>query len=127
MTQHSDTVYLRHMLAHAREALDIYSEHSGREFADSRVLQLALLHLTEIIGEAASKVSATTRLQLTQLPWRGMIGMRNRIIHGYDTVNKRCCVIRWNMTCRNLLLCLRRAFLAKKVVRESRKFEFFPE
>lgn len=87
MTQHSDTVYLRHMLAHAREALDIYSEHSGREFADSRVLQLALLHLAEIIGEAASKVSATTRLQLTQLPWRGMIGMRNRIIHGYDTVN----------------------------------------
>lgn len=87
MTQHSDNVYLSHILAHAREALDIYSEHSGREFAHSRVFQLALLHLTEIIGEAASNVSAATRFQLSQLSWRGMTGMRNRIIHGYGAVN----------------------------------------
>ena len=87
MTQHSDEVYLRHMLGYSREALQIYAQHAGEDLSDSRVLQLALLHLVEIVGEAASKVSTSTRSQLSHLPWRGMIGMRNRIIHGYDTVN----------------------------------------
>ncbi len=75
------------MLAYAREALDILGERTREELTESRVLQLALLHLIEIVGEAASKVSPATRSKLSQLPWRGMVGMRNRIIHGYDTVN----------------------------------------
>ena len=87
MTRHSDAIYLDHMLTHAREALAILGERSREELAESRVLQLALLHLVEIVGEAASKVSPTTQSSLDQLPWRGMISMRNRIIHGYDTVN----------------------------------------
>lgn len=87
MTQHSDNVYLEHMLAHAREALEILGECTHEELSESRVLQLALMHLVEIVGEAASKVSPETRSKLSQLPWRGMVGMRNRIIHGYDTVN----------------------------------------
>jgi uncharacterized protein with HEPN domain len=87
MTRHSDDVYLSHMLAHAREALAILGEHSRESLAGSRVLPLALVHLVEIVGEASSKVSPATRSQLNQLPWRGMVGMRNRIIHGYDTVN----------------------------------------
>ena len=87
MTQHSDDVYIEHMLAHAREALDILGKRTREDLAGSRVLQLALLHLVEIVGEAASKVSPATRSKLNALPWRGMVGMRNRIIHGYDTVN----------------------------------------
>jgi uncharacterized protein with HEPN domain len=43
--------------------------------------------LVEILGEAAGRVSSETRERLSTLPWRGMISMRNRIIHGYDTVN----------------------------------------
>lgn len=87
MTRHNDAVYLRHMLMHAREALEIRGNKSLEELANSRVIQLALLHLVEILGEAASRVSATKRAELSTLPWRGMISMRNRIIHGYDTIN----------------------------------------
>jgi uncharacterized protein with HEPN domain len=87
MTRHNDTVYLDHMLTHAREALDIHRKNSREDLAESRILQLALLHLVEIVGEAASKVSLETRAKLNHLPWRGMVGMRNRIIHGYETVN----------------------------------------
>ena len=87
MTLHNDNVFLEHMLSHAREALEILGKRTREELADSRVLQLALLHLVEIVGEAASKVSPVTQAKLGQLPWRGMVGMRNRIIHGYDTVN----------------------------------------
>lgn len=87
MTQHRDEVYLRHMLEHAREAISIQGSLPKNEVTQSRILQLALLHLVEIVGEAAGRISPATRAQLANFPWSGMIGMRNRIIHGYDTVS----------------------------------------
>jgi len=48
---------------------------------------LALTRLVEIIGEAAARVSAQTREQYTDIPWIEMIGLRNRLIHGYDAVD----------------------------------------
>lgn len=89
MTRHSDQVYLRHMLDHAREAATLLGSKSVEELEGTRVLQLALLHLVEIIGEAASRVTPETRAALPSVPWRGAVSMRNRIIHGYDTVNVR--------------------------------------
>lgn len=87
MTQHRDKTYLEHMLAHAREALHHANGRSYEDIRRERLLQLSLLHLVEIVGEAASKVSPATRTRLSHLPWKGMIGMRNRIIHGYDTAD----------------------------------------
>jgi uncharacterized protein with HEPN domain len=40
-----------------------------------------------ILGEACTRLSAEVRAQYPDLPWRQIIGMRNRIIHGYDEVN----------------------------------------
>jgi len=48
---------------------------------------LALTRLVEIIGEAAERVSAQTREQYPDMPWIEMIGLRNRLIHGYDAVD----------------------------------------
>jgi uncharacterized protein with HEPN domain len=47
----------------------------------------AVLHQIMVIGEAASRVSQTSRERLDRVPWRLMIGMRNRLIHGYDDVD----------------------------------------
>jgi len=46
-------------------------------------LALALVRLIEIIGEAASRVSPEKQADLPQIPWKEMIGMRNRIVHAY--------------------------------------------
>ena len=40
-----------------------------------------------IIGEAASRFSAAYRDAHPTIPWRKMIGMRNRIIHEYDSID----------------------------------------
>jgi uncharacterized protein with HEPN domain len=40
----------------------------------------------EIIGEAAGKVSASTRAAHPEIPWREISGMRHRLIHGYADV-----------------------------------------
>lgn len=43
--------------------------------------------LLEIIGEAASRVPAEQRLQHPDIPWPEIVGLRNRLIHGYDSVD----------------------------------------
>ena len=40
-----------------------------------------------MIGEAASKVSAPTRARAPELPWNEIVGMRNRLVHGYASVD----------------------------------------
>lgn len=60
----------------------------GRDHFDrDEIVQLALVHLVQIIGEAASKLSAGFRERHQQVPWRQVIGMRNRIVHGYFDVD----------------------------------------
>lgn len=48
--------------------------------------QHAIVRALEILGEAASKVSSEYRQQHPEIPWREMIGMRNRLIHDYNSL-----------------------------------------
>jgi len=50
-----------------------------------RIAQLRKSH--EIIGEAARSVSEETRLLIPQVHWKAIIGMRDRLIHGYYKVD----------------------------------------
>ena len=87
MSTHDDAVSLRDMLNHAREAVELLGDTSREAFRDHRVLQLALTRLVEIVGEAANRVSDATRLAHPDIPWPGIIGMRNRLVHGYDVID----------------------------------------
>jgi uncharacterized protein with HEPN domain len=40
-----------------------------------------------ILGEACTRLSSDVRAQYGVVPWRQIIGTRNRIIHGYDEIN----------------------------------------
>ena len=63
---------------------------SGRSRPDldrDELLAAGLVHMIVVIGEAAAAVSERTRRRLPDLPWRGMIGMRNAIIHAYWRVD----------------------------------------
>jgi uncharacterized protein with HEPN domain len=87
MPHHDDAVSLRQMLDHAREASDLVKNRPRTALDQDRVLTLALVQLCQIIGEAASRVSALRRQQHLEVPWAQIIAMRNRLIHGYDTVD----------------------------------------
>ena len=41
----------------------------------------------EIIGEAASRLSAETKEELPEITWGKVIGMRHRLVHGYFAVD----------------------------------------
>ncbi len=62
---------------------------AGRTFDElqsDEVLQYAVLHATALIGEAATRLSPEFRQAHSEIPWRDIIGTRNRIIHGYENV-----------------------------------------
>jgi len=75
------------MLTHAREAAALLRNADREELAANRVLQLALTRLVEIIGEAANRVSDHGRSKHAEIPWADIVGMRNRLVHGYDVID----------------------------------------
>jgi uncharacterized protein with HEPN domain len=45
------------------------------------------IRCTEIVGEAAARLSEECRRSCPQIEWNSIIGMRNRLIHAYFDVN----------------------------------------
>jgi uncharacterized protein with HEPN domain len=41
----------------------------------------------ELVGEAASQIPKEIRNKISDLPWKNVIGIRNKIIHGYNYVD----------------------------------------
>ena len=93
MSKHDDQVSLRDMLSHAREAVELLGSVSRGGLGPERVLQLALTRLMEIVGEAANRVSSGTQQKYPEVPWPQIIGMRNRLTHGYDVID---CDLLWD-------------------------------
>jgi len=87
MSRRDDRVALRQMLDHAREAREMVRGRVRAHLESDRTFQLALTRLMEIVGESASRVSAPTREAHPAIPWQAVVGMRNRLIHGYDVVD----------------------------------------
>lgn len=57
------------------------------QFKDDLRTNFAIVRALEIIGEATKRLPTSLREQYPDIPWRNMAGMRDRIIHGYDTVD----------------------------------------
>ena len=51
------------------------------------VLVAAMERFVEIIGEAAGRISEERKEGIADVPWREIVGMRNRLIHGYGTID----------------------------------------
>ena len=79
----TDRERLIHMLDAAREAVSFLDGRVRDGFGKERMLLLAVVKDIEIVGEAASKVSAEQRSKSVAIPSREVIGMRNHLTHGY--------------------------------------------
>jgi uncharacterized protein with HEPN domain len=87
MLPEDDRSRLRHMLDAATDAIRFAADRQRADLDADRMLLLSLLKCIEILGEAASRVSAKTQEDLPDLPWPDIIGMRHRLIHAYYDVD----------------------------------------
>ena len=78
-------------LVHMRDAcvsIQRFAEGKTRsDLTSNEMLQFALVRALEIIGEAAARVSDSTRRIAPDIPWREATGIRNRLIHAYFDVD----------------------------------------
>jgi uncharacterized protein with HEPN domain len=85
--QRPDLIRLEHMRDAAREAVTFMRGRTRADLDTDRMVVLAVVKAIEIIGEAASRVSAAGQAEAPQLPWHQMVAMRNRLIHAYFDVD----------------------------------------
>ncbi len=78
---------LRHMLDAAREAQGFAAGRERGDLDTDRMLALTLFRLLEVVGEAASAIPGDFRTAHPEIPWRAIIGMRNRLIHAYHDID----------------------------------------
>ncbi len=78
-----DDAYLLDMLLATRKVQQFTRGVAWNQFRGDELLQNAVMRLIQIIGEAARKVSPEFKQAHPEIPWQGIIGMRNRLVHDY--------------------------------------------
>ena len=82
-----DSVYLHHIID-AFVQIEYYADGvSQEEFLRNRLLQDGVIRQLEVMGEAARNLSDDLRNEHPEIPWRQMVGLRNRMIHAYFNID----------------------------------------
>ena len=78
-----DDAYLLDMLLATRKVQQFTQGVTWNQFQGDDLLQNAVMRLIQIVGEAARKVSPEFKQAHPEIPWQGIVGMRNRLVHDY--------------------------------------------
>lgn len=85
--QLKDEDRVRHMLEAALKASEFSKGRTRGDLDTDEQLTLSLVHLLEIVGEAAGKISQDFRHEHPEIPWNRISGIRNRLVHGYFDID----------------------------------------
>ena len=115
MNNADNTVFLRHILDYIGKIERYLQNYDFEKFKNDEEKIDSVVRNVEIIGEAANNLTRDFRSKNPKIEWREIINTRNRIIHGYATVDLE---IIWNIT-QNDLGNLRTKI--EKILEESEK------
>jgi uncharacterized protein with HEPN domain len=82
--------YIEHMLAAIRRIRRYCESRSFADFHSDEQLQDAVVRNIEIIGEAARNIATQApdfSANHPEIPWAALYAMRNRVAHGYWSVD----------------------------------------
>lgn len=80
-------IYVGHMLDMSQKAVDALKGKTRPQYDQDEILRLALAHLVQTIGEAASHVSEAIQTKYPDIPWKKIIAMRHKVVHDYMYVD----------------------------------------
>jgi len=79
--------YLRHIRDETCYLLHVCNGLKQNDFICDETLKRACVRSLEIIGEAAKKLPASFKETQSDIEWRAIAGMRDRLIHAYFGVD----------------------------------------
>jgi uncharacterized protein with HEPN domain len=82
-SERDPTLYLRDMVEFCDRVMAYTSGFDVTALLSDRMRYDATLRNLELIGEAATRVPVELRERAPEVPWRMVIGTRNRLAHGY--------------------------------------------
>ena len=91
--------YVEDILDAMQKAETVLEDVTYDQFEADFRINFAVVRALEIVGEATKRLPPSLRQQYPGIPWRDMAGMRDRIIHGYDTVGLQ---IVWDVVRRDI-------------------------
>ena len=87
MPMRSDDLYLVDIIESADALQAMTSSASAEAFHEDEILRSAALWQLYILAEAAAKLSSSARTRLAAVPWDDVRAFRNRMAHGYFTLD----------------------------------------
>jgi len=97
-------LFLSHILDSCKNIIEFTKDIDFKTFINKRLIQSAVIRELEIIGEATKNISVDIRKHSKDIPWKKLTGMRDKLIHGYFTVDLKEV---WN-TVKNDIILLKR-------------------
>jgi len=83
LSTRKDKAYLKHILDAISDAKRFMEGVTKEEFLENKEKQYAVLRVLEIIGEATKSLSKEMKQQYSEIQWRDIAGMRDKLIHEY--------------------------------------------
>ena len=81
--------YIRDMITFSENVLSYSFGMNQDEILANNITYDAILRNLELIGEAATHIPSEVREAHQGIPWRAIIGTRNRLAHGYMSIDDR--------------------------------------
>ena len=82
-----DSIYLSHILDSIAKIITYTQDLNQEAFIINKLVQDASIRNIVIIGEAAKNLSSEYRLKHPGIDWKGMAGMRDKLIYHYMGVD----------------------------------------
>lgn len=86
-------------VAECIERIASYTGGSRERFMSSELVQDAVVRNLQILAESTSRLSESIKATEPEVPWTEIKALRNRLTHGYFTINL---VIVWEVVQQNL-------------------------
>ena len=79
--------YIEHILLAIEKIREYTKGMSLLDFKKNEMAQDAVIRNIEIIGEATKNISSDLKATYSEIPWKSIAGMRDKLIHDYMGVD----------------------------------------
>jgi len=87
MSKHDDRLTLRQIIEYVGHAQALCAGRTVEQLEADWEKAFAFERVMEVLGEAVKRLPEELRQRYSQVPWKLVAGMRDKISHGYDSVD----------------------------------------